>query len=177
MVLFLNMMMIFETERLIVKPFTADNQEEFFMVNGDAEVMKYIRPAKSRKQTDEFLIEVMDYHNQTKIYGRWGVWQKTSGKFVGSFALIPVEKSDKMQLGYAFLPAYWGLGYASELTRAGIEYTFTMTSLDKVYGYTEKENLPSQKVLEKCGFKFSEQKQEGSKIILEYVLEKRPKEF
>jgi [ribosomal protein S5]-alanine N-acetyltransferase len=169
--------MIFETERLIVKPFTANNQEEFFKVNGDPEVMKYIRPAKSREQADEFLIEVIAYNNDKKNYGRWAVWQKLSGLFVGSFALIPVEGSDKMQLGYALLPSYWGLGYASELTKAGIEYTFTKTNLNKVYGYTEKDNLPSKKVLEKCGFSFNGEKKEENKIILEYVLEKKSSEF
>lgn len=166
--------MIFETERLIVKSFTINNQEEFFSVNGDPNVMKYIRPAKSRKQTDEFLIDVIEYSNQTKIYGRWGVWTKTTGVFVGSFALIPVEQSDKMQLGYALLPSYWGLGYASELTMAGIEYSFTKTNFDRIYGYTEKENLASKKILEKCGFMYNAQKDEENRIILEYLLEKSP---
>ncbi len=164
--------LIFETDRLIVKRFTENNKEEFYKVNGDAQVMKYIRPAKSRSETDAFLLEVIEYYNQTKIFGRWGVWNKSSNEFVGSFALIPVEKSEKMQLGYALLPSHWGLGYASELTRAGIEYTFHRTPLLEVYGYTEKENLGSIKVLEKCGFKYNDQKSEGSKIILEYILEK-----
>lgn len=169
--------MIFETDRLIVKRFTKNNQEEFYKVNGDVVVMKYIRPAKSRSETDAFLLEVIDYYNQTKIFGRWGVWNKTSNEFVGSFALIPVEQSDKMQLGYALLPSQWGLGFATELTRAGISYTFQQTPLQEVYGYAEKDNLASIKVLEKCGFKYKDQKSEGSKIILEYILEKKYNEF
>ena len=169
--------MVFETKRLIVKRFTENNTEEFYMINGDPVVMKYIRQAKSRSESDAFLIQVMAYYDEAWKYGRWAVWHKSTNDFVGSFALIPVEQSDKMQLGYALLPSQWGLGYASELTSAGIEYTFKQTPLDEVYGYTEKENLGSIKVLEKCGFIYNDQKTEGNKTILEYIIKKSAMKF
>jgi hypothetical protein len=34
--------------------------------------------------------------------------KKATGKFVGSFAIIPVEGSEDIQLGYAFLKENWG---------------------------------------------------------------------
>ena len=165
-------MIIFETERLIVQPFTEDDKEYFFQVNGDPDVMRYIRPAKSRLEADAFLVEVISYSNEMLIYGRWAVRDKILNQFIGSFALIPVEHSTKMQLGYALLPHHWGKGYATELTRAGICYTFTKTSLNEVYGYTEKGNLSSQKVLLKCGFVLCGQKEESGKIVLEHVFVK-----
>jgi len=164
--------LIFETDRLIVKRFTENNKEEFYKVNGDAQVMKYIRPAKSRFETDAFLLEVIEYYNQTKIFGRWGVWNKSSNEFVGSFALIPVEKSEKMQLGYALLRESRGKGYASELTKAGIEYFFSNTEFTVFFAQTEAGNIPSINVLIKCGFNEWGRHREGNKEIIEYVVEK-----
>jgi ribosomal-protein-alanine N-acetyltransferase len=101
------------------------------------------------------------------------VHEKRSGLFVGSFAVIPVEQSDDMQMGYALLPEHWGKGYATELTKAGIEYVFSETPLNIIYGYTEKPNTPSQKVLLKCGFHFSAEKREAGRDIVEFMLEKK----
>jgi RimJ/RimL family protein N-acetyltransferase len=100
------------------------------------------------------------------------VIEKATDAFVGSFAVIPVEGSEHMQLGYALLQPAWGKGYATELTIAGLEYVFTKTSLDTIYAYTEKANLASQKVLLKAQFR-----QEGSKItegkeLVQFVLAK-----
>ncbi len=44
------MRIIFETERLIVLPYTKDNADNFFALNGDEEIMRYMRPAKSGEE-------------------------------------------------------------------------------------------------------------------------------
>ena len=84
--------------------------------------------------------------------GRWGAYERSSGKFVGSFAFIPVEGTKDSQLGYAFLKENWGKGYATELMRTGIDHVFSKTSLNEIYGITESGNISSQKVLLKVGF-------------------------
>ena len=92
---------IFETERLVVRRFSENDQDNFFSVNGSEEVMRYIRPAKTKEECDEFLLQVIAYSEKEKLFGRWAVENKESKEFVGSFALIPVEGKDQMQLGYA----------------------------------------------------------------------------
>src|SRR5688500_7844352 len=105
---------IFETERLIVSRFTHSDEEIFFAVNGDAEVMKYIRAAKSRAECDEFLQETILGYDISPSTGRWAMHEKQTGKFVGTFAVIPLQNSDDLQIGYALLKDYWGMGYATE---------------------------------------------------------------
>ena len=146
-------MIIFETERLIVRSYTEEDNNNFFLLNGNEDVMRFIRPAKTKEECDLFLLEVIAYADQTKLYGRWGVEDKASGEFVGSFAIIPVEGKEQMQLGYALLPQQWGKGYATELTRAGLHYVFTKTDIDPIYAYTETQHIRSQNVLLKTGFK------------------------
>jgi len=41
-------MVPFETERLIVRQFTPDDANDFFLFNSSKQVMQYIRPVKNR---------------------------------------------------------------------------------------------------------------------------------
>ena len=118
------------------------------------------------------LVEVIVSYQQDRRYGRWAADDKFSGEFVGSFAIIPVEGKEQMQLGYALLPSQWGKGYATELTIAGIDCVFSKTPIDPLYAYTEGPNLTSQKVLLKAGFRLNATIKEGEKQVLRFVLGK-----
>jgi ribosomal-protein-alanine N-acetyltransferase len=164
---------IFETERLLVRPYTEEDQENFYLLNGDMEVMRYIRPAKTKEECDLFLLQVIAAATATPLYGRWAACTKDTGDFIGSFAVIPVENSDQMQMGYALLTQHWGKGYATELTRQGLEYVFSKTPLEIIYGYAEVPNIASQKVLLKCGFKSIGQMMEREKELAGFVFKKK----
>ena len=166
------MRIIFDTARLIVRAYTTLDQENFYRLNSDPEVVRFIRPVKTRKECEEFLKEVMEAAALTPSYGRWAVEEKSSGEFIGSFALIPVENTWHYQLGYALLTHHWGKGYATELTLSALNYIFRQTELPLVYGYTELPNTGSRQVLVKAGFRFNGQKPERDKILAEYVMEK-----
>jgi len=165
-------MLIFETKRLLVRRFTEHDKDHFFSLNGNEEVMRYIRPVKTREECDEFLLQVIAYSETEKLFGRWAVEDKLSKEFVGSFAIIPVEGKDQMQLGYSLLPEHWGKGYATELTIAGLHYVFTKTQINPVYAYTEERNTSSQKVLLKAGLRPNGSYIEGGKKVEGFVLEK-----
>ena len=165
-------MLIFETKRLLVRRYTENDKDHFFSLNGNEEVMRYIRPVKTREECDEFLLQAIAYSETEKLFGRWAVEDKLSKEFVGSFAMIPVEGKDQMQLGYSLLPEHWGKGYATELTIAGLHYVFTKTQINPIYAYTEEPNTSSQKVLLKAGFRPNGSYMEGEKEVVGFVLEK-----
>jgi ribosomal-protein-alanine N-acetyltransferase len=164
------MNILFETERLAVRHYTVSDQENFYLLNGNEEVMRYIRPVKSREETNQFFEQVLHYSNENPGKGRMAVMERDSHLFVGSFAFIPVESAAHMQLGYAFLPEHWGKGYATEISLGGLKYIFRTTSLETLYGYTEAGNLASQKVLQKVGFIQHGFKKEGDKDIVEFII-------
>jgi ribosomal-protein-alanine N-acetyltransferase len=161
---------LFETERLIVRQFTVSDKDDFFSVNGDEEVVRYIRPAKTKEESDLFLLEIIKYSEENPLFGRWAVFEKSSDQFVGSFAVIPILNTGKMQLGYALLRGSRGRGYASELTKAGIKYFFSNTNFTIVYAQTEAGNIHSINVLIKCGFSELGRHREENREIIEYML-------
>jgi [ribosomal protein S5]-alanine N-acetyltransferase len=165
-----NSKIIFETERLIVRPYAEDDADDFFSLNGDEEIMRYIRPAKSREESDAFLLETIAAVNANPAMGRWAVDEKATGKFVGSFAVIFIEGTDMIQLGYSLLKKEWGKGYATELTKAGINYMFTKMNLPLIYAVTEIEHSASQKVLLKAGFKPETVFMEGEMELQRFIL-------
>lgn len=162
---------IFETERLIVRQYVFETDaDNFFALNGDEEVMRYIRAVKSREECDEFLKQNIESYKTNPLMGRWAAYEKDTGKFVGSFAFIPVEGTENNQLGYALLKENWGKGFATELTREGINYVFSKTELDEVYAITQAENKDSQKVLLKTGFTYLDKFREEDRELHKYII-------
>jgi [ribosomal protein S5]-alanine N-acetyltransferase len=98
------------------------------------------------------------------------LYSKEGNEFVGSFAVIPVKNSNDIQLGYALLQPFWGLGYASESVKGGIQYAFAHLDLENIAGITEAENIASQKVLTRNGFVFEKSFTEDNKLLHIYRL-------
>ena len=164
---------IFDTERLIVRQYDFDTDaENFFLLNSDDDVMRYIRATKSKDECNAFLKKIIETYKINPLIGRWAANEKVSGKFVGSFAIIPIEGSDDIQLGYAFLKENWGKGFASELTKAGLDYYFKNTTAGHIYAIAEEANTASHKVLLKNGFVRDGIKKEEQKELLKFIFRK-----
>ena len=167
---------IFETERLLVRQFTIDDTGNFFLLNGDIEVVRYIRKPMNKVEADKFLIQNMEFYKANPNLGRWSVEEKNTNNFVGSCALIPLpfeDEKDKLQIGYALLPSAWGKGYATELTMTGIDYYFQHHPFDELHAITSIPNIASQKVLLKCGFVQNGTKYEGEELLQRFIMERR----
>jgi RimJ/RimL family protein N-acetyltransferase len=161
--------MIFETDRLNICRYTADDLHHFFKLNGDADIMRFIRPAQTLEKSKQFLQRIIsDYENWPGM-GRWAMFSKTDQQFIGSFAIIPIENSHRFQLGYALVKNDWGKGYASESVKGGIRYAFECLGLKEIAGITFPENVSSQKVLLKNGFVFDSTFSEDEKQLHLYI--------
>jgi len=164
---------IFKTERLIVRKFTTSDYDNHFLLTGNADVMRYIRPVKNKEESDLYFNETVLDAPAHAFQGRWAVEEKGTKRFIGSFGIIPIPDDDaKTQMGYSFLPAYWGKGLASELVEAGLIYFKERSPLAEIYGVTEVENVASQKVLLKNGFVPFGKKMDGDIELLVFVFKR-----
>lgn len=163
-------MHLFETERLIVRRFTPADAEGFFSINGNAGVMKYIRPEKDREGSDAFLKDNINLYLDGSVIGRYAAVAKVTGNIIGTFSLLYLAGEADFHIGYALLPEEWGKGYATELTKHGAHYFFSNTGKQELFAITDIENGPSQKVLLKAGFNKKGETIEHGKTLALFVI-------
>lgn len=87
-------------------------------------------------------------------YGFCIVESRESARAIGICGLARREYLDSADLGFAFLPQYWGKGYAHEAAAAVLAYARTELGLKRVLATTRIDNTDSQKLLEKLGLRF-----------------------
>ena len=85
--------------------------------------------------------------------GLMAVIEKDSGKFIGQCGLIIQEVDDQpeLEVGYHFLPEYWGMGYATEAAIAMKKLGFSISKVDRIISIIQKDNLASQHVARRNG--------------------------
>ena len=76
------------------------------------------------------------------------------GRLVGFSGLKYLEELQEVDIGYRFLPAYWGMGFATESARAIMLQGKEELGIKRVIGLVQRENTASAKVLSKIGLEF-----------------------
>jgi RimJ/RimL family protein N-acetyltransferase len=69
-----------------------------------------------------------------------------------NFGGIPVPESTDIELSYGIQRNAWGRGFATEASRAGLEFGFRVRGLPEIVALTYPDNLRSQRVVAKLGF-------------------------
>jgi [ribosomal protein S5]-alanine N-acetyltransferase len=169
------MQLVFETERLLIRQPTLADADYFYALNSDPDIVRYIRPPHNREQADAWLKEKLANNEKlTNGLGTWAVEKKQNmGEFIGMFTLFCLPNNADVHLGYSLLKPFWGLGYATELTKAGIAYGFYKIGLPRIIATIVREHIVSQNILVKAGFHFFETKHENDTTIDVYEINKQ----
>ena len=147
-----------ESERLLIRPFKIGDEQALFELNSNSLVQKYTgdKLVTTKKQAEEILHNIVLKDYQIYGYGRFAVIYKSDQKLIGfkGIKYLP-EVNGESDLGYRFLPEYWGKGIATESSKMALAYGFKSLQLEKILGFTELKNKASTRVLEKVGFKIN----------------------
>ncbi len=84
-------------------------------------------------------------------YGMWLV-ENQQGQAIGLCGLIKRDFLTETDLGYAYLPQYFGVGYAYEAASAVLAYAAAQTELKTLVAIVSPANLASKALLQKLGF-------------------------
>jgi [ribosomal protein S5]-alanine N-acetyltransferase len=92
---------------------------------------------------------------KTGRMGLCAIELKASGEFVGQCGLLPqvVDEQEELEIGYHFLPCYWGNGYATEAARACKDFAFSNHLAESIISLIHIDNVRSQKVALRNGMK------------------------
>lgn len=101
-------------------------------------------------------------------YG-WYAIDKLSAALVGAGGYMgPPDKNGQVEIGYSMVSEYQGRGYATEMVHGLINRVLSYWG-GHIIARTTTENIASMRVLEKCGFRAQDKKDETGQVIFEYA--------
>ena len=86
-------------------------------------------------------------------FGLWMLRDAATTAVIGRAILrhLDVEGVDEIEVGYGFMPEYWGRGLATEIARACVRIGREPLGLRPLVAITTPANLASQRVMAKAG--------------------------
>lgn len=147
-----------KTPRLYLRPFTQEDLDLLYQLHSNADVAKTtIDGVQSLEVVKKHLNDFIT-HQEKYGYSQWAVFEIESGKFVGRAGLttrsLNQEIGEKTEIRFAFLPEFWGLRYASEVTKSLIKFAFNELKLTSLAASNGITNEKSARVLIKSGFEY-----------------------
>jgi RimJ/RimL family protein N-acetyltransferase len=151
----------FESARLYYRELEPSDAEAMFELDSNPEVHKYLgkKPVTTIEQIHDVIAMIREQY-RTNGVGRMAAIEKETGEFIGwaGLKLVPQLNGHEnfYDVGYRFIPRYWGKGYATESAQAFVAYGFKELKLEKIVGTVLTENTGSVKALRNAGLQFVE---------------------
>jgi RimJ/RimL family protein N-acetyltransferase len=143
-----------ETDRLVLREWTADDAEPFAALNADPEVTRHLAGPMTRAESDA-AVERIRGHWDTYGYGLHAVELKADGRFVGFIGLAHHRAlPDDVEIGWRLARDVWGRGLATEGALASRDAAFGVLGLARLVSLTTDENLASRRVMDKIGLRY-----------------------
>jgi RimJ/RimL family protein N-acetyltransferase len=145
---------VIDTARLVLRRFTLDDLDAFYRLGSHPEIIRYAQaaPLASREQALEFMKSAPFHDYATYGYGRFACVWKATGEVIGFSGVKYVPEIEDTELGYRFLPEYWGRGLATEAGEASIEFARSTLGLTRLVAMVHPDNVASARVVTKLGF-------------------------
>jgi len=142
-----------ETQRLGLRKFVSD--DAFFIVEllNTPGWLQFIgdRNVKTAEQAIRYLEEGPRKSYRQNGFGLWMVELKEDKTAIGMCGIIKRESLEHPDIGFAFLPQYFGKGYAFESASATLSYAKEKLGIEKILAITIPGNEKSLRLLGKIG--------------------------
>ncbi|PWJ39374.1 GNAT family N-acetyltransferase [Sediminitomix flava] len=141
-----------ETERTILRELNVNDIEDLYETYSNVEAMKY-RYNPPLLSMGEALVMVKEAHRNARMQKsiRWGIEEKESGRLIGTVVWFLKGSYRRDEIGYSINRDWWGKGLMTEILTEVLHHLQSV-GVETLRARVHRENLSSQKVLEKNGF-------------------------
>ncbi|WP_432670281.1 GNAT family N-acetyltransferase [Flavobacterium sp. SM2513] len=169
------MNLIIETDRLLLREMLHDDAEALFEMDNNTKVHKYLwqKPVTTIEEVHAYIDFVRTQYTANNI-GRFSTILKETNELIGWTGLkfvndhIENGNTNFYDYGYRLNEKFWNNGYASEASKAWLDYGFNQMNLQEVNAYTHAQNGASNHVLQKVGFDFIEDYPDEQGVTLKW---------
>ena len=146
-------MISLETPRLILRPPLTSDTADFYAFLGDADAMRFTQHHPTFRGCRRRLA-AFEWERRRLGDAPLAVLRKQDRQIVGwgGIYLDPFDREWGPELGYAFHPATWGQGYATEMARESLTWADRTLASPEIVAFAHPDNVASRRVLEKTGF-------------------------
>lgn len=137
-----------QTERLLLRPFRAEDGESLCTILTDPEVC-YFEPYDVMSR-DAAVAEAAKLAENPDFLA---VVERSSGELVGKLYFSDLKHFGSFEIGYTIARAHWGKGFAPEAASALMQYAFTQLGVRRIIAEADVRNTRSCRVLEKLGMR------------------------
>lgn len=145
-----------QTERLLIRPFTLADAPFILRLLNEPSFIENIadKGVRTLDQATAYLVEGPLTSYAQHGHGLWLVAHRATGKPMGMCGLIKRDTLPQPDLGYAFCPEFWGLGYAREAASACVAWGRDDLGLQGLLAIVSPGNTASIRLLEALDFHF-----------------------
>jgi RimJ/RimL family protein N-acetyltransferase len=148
-------MLKIQTERLILRPLGSSDANTTHEYASDVEMNEYMLflPNHTMEEKESFLRWV-DSQWQKDLPQAYEFAITLDGKHIGAVAVSLDETRQQGELGWIINRNYHGRGYATEASKAAMDFAINDLKVKKIIATCDYRNKASIKVMEKIGLTF-----------------------
>jgi [ribosomal protein S5]-alanine N-acetyltransferase len=150
----MNMKVVIETPRLILREFEPRDADALARVISDPETMRFYPAPFDRAGVEGWITRNIRRYEKNG-HGLWALWLKATGEMIGDCGITLQEVDGEFlpEIGYHLRRDMWGQGLATEAARACRDYGFEHLKAEFLTSLIRPENLASRRVAERNGMK------------------------
>ena len=163
-------MTVLETERLILRELTLDDAPFILTLLNDPSFLRYINDKNVRdlEGARQYMLNGPIASYARNGFGLYLVELKDSAVPIGLCGLLKREELPDPDIGFAFLPDFWGKGFAFESANAVMNDARARLGFNRLLAIVMPDNEASIKLLEKLGMRFERDKDDVQVFAIDY---------
>jgi RimJ/RimL family protein N-acetyltransferase len=148
-------MVVLETGRLALRRISLDDAEFILGLLNEPSFVRYIgdKGVRTRADACRYISAGPMASYERFGFGLFLVELKDGGEPIGMCGLLKRDWLDEADLGFAFLPRFWSMGYAFESASAVLAHARDTLGLKRILAITSEDNAASIGLLGKLGFR------------------------
>ena len=141
--------MIYSNDILIIDRLNLSDIEDFFDMQSDPDVMRFVKPTLTYEEAKEELTRFIEYYdNPEKFFYIWAIRSAVDKLFMGICGVY-LNRNNDHELAVRLKKEYWGGGFGSQILHGLIKHSSEDFQIDELVAYIMADNIGSIRMTEK----------------------------